>query len=97
MVKRGIMYLILFKEVIDVEETQMIEGILKEFAGLAKHPRKSGHEKEVSDYIVSRLRELGLNQSYRMTSIMSLLILRQQKDLNRYRARLSRAIWIWSV
>lgn len=42
-----------------MEETQMIEGILKEFAGLAKHPRKSGHEKEVSDYIVSRLRELG--------------------------------------
>ena len=49
----------IIKEVIDVEETQMIEGILKEFAGLAKHPRKSGHEKEVSDYIVSRLRELG--------------------------------------
>lgn len=42
-----------------MEETQMIEGILKEFAGLAKHPRKSYHEKEVSDYIVGRLRELG--------------------------------------
>ena len=42
-----------------MENEKIIEGVLQEFAGLAKHPRKSGHEKEVSDYIASRLRQLG--------------------------------------
>lgn len=37
----------------------VIDGIVKEFAGLAAHPRKSGHEKAVSDYLVKRLQELG--------------------------------------
>lgn len=42
-----------------MENEKIIEGILKEFAGLARHPRKSGHEKAVSDYIADRLRQLG--------------------------------------
>lgn len=37
----------------------IIDGIVKEFSGLAAHPRKSGHEKAVSDYLVKRLQELG--------------------------------------
>lgn len=40
----------------------IIDGVLQEFAGLAKHPRPSHHEKAVSDYIVSRLRQLGVTQ-----------------------------------
>lgn len=38
----------------------IIAGVLKEFEGLAGHPRPSHHEKEVSDYIVGRLAELGV-------------------------------------
>ncbi|MFR1191274.1 MAG: M20/M25/M40 family metallo-hydrolase, partial [Megasphaera micronuciformis] len=41
-------------------EQEIISGVLKEFEGLAKHPRPSHHEKEVSDYIVARLAELGV-------------------------------------
>ena len=41
-------------------EQEIISGVLKEFEGLAKHPRPSHHEKEVSDYIVARLAELGI-------------------------------------
>lgn len=44
---------------LNLSDEEIIEGILKEFAGLAAHPRKSGHEKAVSDYLASRLRELG--------------------------------------
>ena len=44
---------------LNLSDEKIIEGILKEFAGLAAHPRKSGHEKAVSDYLASRLRELG--------------------------------------
>ena len=40
-------------------QNDIIDGIVKEFSGMAAHPRKSGHEKEVSDYIVKRLQELG--------------------------------------
>ena len=43
-----------------MENKAIIEGVLQEFAGLAKHPRKSYHEKAVSDYIVSRLAALGI-------------------------------------
>ena len=43
-----------------MKDTEIIDGVLKEFAGLAKHPRPSHHEKEVSDYIVRRLRDLGI-------------------------------------
>ena len=49
---------------LNLSDEEIIEGILKEFAGLAAHPRKSGHEKAVSDYLASRLRELGA-QVYR--------------------------------
>lgn len=44
---------------LNLSDEEIIEGILKEFAGLAAHPRKSGHEKAVSDYLASRLRGLG--------------------------------------
>ena len=40
-------------------QNDIIDGIVKEFSGMAAHPRKSGHEKKVSDYIVKRLQELG--------------------------------------
>ena len=43
-----------------MHDNEIIEGIIAEFKGLAKHPRPSHHEKAVSDYIVSRLRELGV-------------------------------------
>lgn len=45
-----------------MENTEIVEGVLKEFAGLAQCPRPSGHEKIVSDYIVRRLGELGITQ-----------------------------------
>jgi dipeptidase D len=41
------------------KQEAIIDGIVKEFAGLAAHPRKSGHEKAVSDYLAARLRSLG--------------------------------------
>lgn len=41
-------------------DTTIIEGILNEFKGLAKHPRPSHHEKAVSDYLKARLQELGV-------------------------------------
>lgn len=43
-----------------LKNDEIITGFLKEFAGLAKHPRPSHHEKAISDYIVSRLHELGV-------------------------------------
>ena len=43
-----------------MHDNEIIEGIIAEFKGLAKHPRPSHHEKAVSDYIVSRLHELGV-------------------------------------
>ena len=43
-----------------MKDKEIIDGVLQEFAGLAKCPRPSHHEKQVSDYIVSRLHELGI-------------------------------------
>ena len=43
-----------------MKDKEIIDGVLQEFAGLAKCPRPSHHEKKVSDYIVSRLHELGI-------------------------------------
>lgn len=43
-----------------MEDNVIMEGILKEFEGLAKHPRPSRHEEEVSNYIMERLAELGI-------------------------------------
>lgn len=44
-----------------MKDNEIIDGVLKEFSGLAKHPRQSHHEKAVSDYLVSRLHELGVH------------------------------------
>lgn len=41
-------------------ENIILEKVLKEFGELAKIPRPSGHEKNVSDYIVTRLKRMGL-------------------------------------
>lgn len=43
------------------DTTTIIEGILNEFKGLAKHPRPSHHEKAVSDYLKDRLQALGVD------------------------------------
>lgn len=45
-----------------MKDNEIIDGVLQEFAGLAKCPRPSHHEKMVSDYIVKRLHELGIQQ-----------------------------------
>ena len=45
--------------VLSEKQETIIDGIVKEFAGLAAHPRKSGHEKAVSDYLAARLKDLG--------------------------------------
>ena len=45
--------------VLSAKQDAIIDGIVKEFSGLAAHPRKSGHEKAVSDYLAARLTELG--------------------------------------
>lgn len=50
------------EEVYFMKDNEIIDGVLREFAGLAKCPRPSHHEKMVSDYIVRRLRELGIQQ-----------------------------------
>ena len=42
-------------------DVEIIDGVLAEFTELAKYPRPSHHEKAVSDYLVSRLRTLGLD------------------------------------
>lgn len=41
-------------------DQEIIDGVVNEFAGLAKCPRPSHHEHKVSDYIVQRLHELGV-------------------------------------
>ena len=41
-------------------DKEIIEGVLAEFSEIAKYPRPSGHEKAISDYLVNRLKKLGL-------------------------------------
>ena len=41
------------------ENKEILEGVLKEFEPLTQIPRKSGHEKAVSDYLKQHLTELG--------------------------------------
>lgn len=41
-------------------DQEIIDGVIKEFAGLAKCPRPSHHEQKVSNYLVQRLHELGV-------------------------------------
>ena len=67
-----------------MENEKIIEGVLQEFAGLAKHPRKSGHEKKsvIISHPVCVSSEL---LSYRMKSITLLLMYRRQKDMKMYR------------
>lgn len=43
-----------------MDKNLILEDVLEEFTKLAEIPRPSGHEKKVSDYIASRLKELGL-------------------------------------
>ena len=40
---------------------EILEDVLDEFSNLAKIPRKSGHEKAVSDYLKQRLEGMGLS------------------------------------
>ena len=40
---------------------EILEDVLDEFSNLAKIPRKSGHEKAVSDYLKKRLEGMGLS------------------------------------
>ena len=42
-------------------DQEILDGVLGEFTELSKYPRSSHHEKAVSDYLVGRLRKLGLN------------------------------------
>lgn len=41
------------------DQDRLIEMVMDEFKGLARHPRPSHHEKAVSDYLVNRLHALG--------------------------------------
>ncbi|MCR5175492.1 MAG: beta-Ala-His dipeptidase [Anaerovibrio sp.] len=43
----------------DLSDETIIDGVLAEFSKLAGIPRKSGHEKAVSDYLVARFRDIG--------------------------------------
>ena len=43
-----------------MNEKDVVNGVLDEFAKLAEIPRKSGHEKQVSDFLYSYLQSLGL-------------------------------------
>jgi len=38
--------------ILDYSDEMIIDGVLEEFSQLARIPRKSGHEKAVSDYLV---------------------------------------------
>jgi len=42
-------------------DSEILEGVLAEFTALAAYPRPSEHEKAVSDYLLRRLRQLGLD------------------------------------
>nr|WP_085022679.1 beta-Ala-His dipeptidase [Anaerovibrio sp. JC8] len=44
---------------INYSDTEIIDGVLAEFAHLAAIPRKSGHEKAVSDYLVKAFTDIG--------------------------------------
>ncbi|WP_182186318.1 beta-Ala-His dipeptidase [Pectinatus frisingensis] len=43
-----------------MDKNVILKSVLTEFEGLAKIPRPSGHEKQVSDYLAARLRRMGL-------------------------------------
>ena len=41
------------------QKDELLESVLDEFKKLTEIPRKSGHEKAVSDYLYGYLKELG--------------------------------------
>lgn len=43
-----------------MEKNDILESVMKEFRALAAIPRPSGHEKAVSDYLLTHLQEMGL-------------------------------------
>ena len=47
------------KDFAAIGEADIIEGVLAEFSQLAKIPRPSGHEKEVSDYLYQLFTDMG--------------------------------------
>lgn len=80
-----------------MNDHEIIEGVIHEFAGLAKHPRPSHHEKGVSDYIVSRLHELGVADVTQDEVYNVIANVPASKGCEDWRLRSSRAIWIWSA
>ncbi|MBQ1855465.1 MAG: aminoacyl-histidine dipeptidase, partial [Anaerovibrio sp.] len=44
---------------LDFSDEKIIDGVLAEFSSLAEIPRKSGHEKAVSDYLVKAFTDIG--------------------------------------
>ena len=53
------------------DQDRLIEMIMDEFKGLARHPRPSHHEKAVSDYLVNRLHALGVTDVIRAEEHLS--------------------------
>ncbi len=45
--------------IVSIEEKAIVDGVLAEFAKLAKIPRPSGHEKAVSDYLYQLFADMG--------------------------------------
>ena len=45
--------------ILDYSDEMIIDGVLEEFSQLARIPRKSGHEKAVSDYLVKAFSDIG--------------------------------------
>lgn len=80
-----------------MHDNEIIEGIIAEFKGLAKHPRPSHHEKAVSDYIVSRLHELGVTDVIQDDVYNIVANVPATKGCESCRGRSFRAIWIWSA
>ncbi len=45
--------------IVNINENEIVEGVLAEFSQLAKIPRPSGHEKAVSDYLYKLFSDMG--------------------------------------
>ena len=80
-----------------MHDNEIIEGIIAEFKGLAKHPRPSHHEKAVSDYIVSRLRELGVTDVVQDDVYNIVANVPASKGCESWPITVLQAIWIWSA
>lgn len=44
-----------------MKHSDILESVMKEFRAIALIPRPSGHEKQVSDYLLAHLQDMGLN------------------------------------